>query len=237
MNRMISFFKDKGFYLAIAACVLAAVGSSVWAIHNVMNSMQEAENPPIEQEGPTPWQLPQMQVEQKVNDVPKPSAVPSQPQSSQSGSQEQPQPDTALQESAALAEPSFVRPVEGAITNGFSGDDLVYNKTLGDWRTHNGADLAAKVGDTVRSATAGKVCNLYEDGMWGQVIEVEAGEQVWRYAGLDAASVEVKVGDEVKAGTPLAKLGEAMAEVGDGPHLHLEVLEGGAPKDPEHYFE
>ncbi len=237
MNRMISFFKDKGFYLAIAACVLAAVGSSVWAVHNVISSMQETEKPSVEQKGGTPWQMPHMQVEEKVNDVPKPSAAPSQRPSSQGGLSEQQPADTVPQESAALAEPSFVRPVEGEITNSFSGEDLVYNKTLGDWRTHNGVDLAAKPGETVRSAAAGKVCNLYEDGMWGQVVEVEAGERVWRYAGLDPASVSVKVGDEVKAGSPLAKLGEAMAEVADGPHLHLEVLEGGAPKDPEHYFE
>ena len=28
----------------------------------------------------------------------------------------------------------------GRVLNAFSGDELVYNKTLGDWRTHNGID-------------------------------------------------------------------------------------------------
>ena len=205
MNRIISFFKGKGFYLALALCILAAAASSFWAIRNVMQRFGPNADSSLEQEGTQEWDLPDVQVEQKVNDVPVPSAKPSQPSSSASGS-------------------------------GDSGDELVYNETLQDWRTHNGVDIACAENAPVKSAVAGTVCNIYDDGMWGRIVEVEAGELTWRYAGLAADSVQVSVGDGVSAGQALGNVGEVMAETAGGPHLHLEVLKGGNRVDPEHYF-
>lgn len=237
MSRIISFFKGKGFYLALALCILAAAASSFWAIRGVMQRFGPNANSSLEQEGTQEWDLPDVQVEQKVNDVPKPSAKPSQPSSSASGSGEASAPAGDSGEAAAAPAPSFVQPVDGQITQAFSGDELVYNETLRDWRTHNGVDIASGENAQVRSAVAGSVCNIYDDGIWGRVVEVEAGELTWRYAGLDAASVQVSVGDAVSAGQPLGTVGEVMAESAAGPHLHLEVLKGGNRVDPEHYFE
>ena len=129
-----------------------------------------------------------------------------------------------------------MQPVDGQITQVYSGDELVYNVTLQDWRTHNGVDIACAENAPVKSAVAGTVCNIYDDGMWGRIVEVEAGELTWRYAGLAADSVQVSVGDGVSAGQPLGNVGEVMAETAGGPHLHLEVLKGGNRVDPEHYF-
>ncbi len=123
-----------------------------------------------------------------------------------------------------------------AITQVYSGDELVSNETLQDWRTHNGVDIACAENAPVKSAVAGTVCNIYDDGMWGRIVEVEADELTWRYAGLAADSVQVSVGDGVSAGQTLGNVGEVMAETAGGPHLHLEVLKGGNRVDPEHYF-
>lgn len=236
MNRIISFFKGRGFYLALALCILAAAASSFWAIRGVMERFGPDAASGIEQEGTQQWDLPDVQVEQKVNDVPEPSARPSQPSSSASGSGEVPAQASDSGEAVDAPAPSFARPVEGQISQAYSGDELVYNETLKDWRTHNGVDIACAADATVKSAVAGTVCNIYEDGMWGQIVEVEAGELTWRYAGLDAASLQVAVGDAVGVGQTLGKIGEVMAETAAGPHLHLEVLKGGNRVDPEHYF-
>ena len=88
----------------------------------------------------------------------------------------------------------------------------------------------------MKSAVAGTVCNIYDDGMWGRIVEVEAGELTWRYAGLNADSLQVAVGDAVSAGQAIGTVGEVMAETAAGPHLHLEVLKGGNRVDPQHYF-
>ena len=236
MNRIISFFKGKGFYLALALCILAAAASSFWAIRGVMQRFGPNAASGIEQEGTQEWDLPDVQVEQKVNDVPVPSAKPSQPSSSASGSGEAPAQASEPGEDAAAPAPSFVQPVEGQISQAFSGDELVYNETLKDWRTHNGVDIACAENAAVKSAVAGTVCNIYDDGMWGRIVEVEAGELTWRYAGLAADSVQVAVGDAVSAGQTIGRVGEVMAETASGPHLHLEVLKGGNRVDPEHYF-
>ena len=236
MNRIISFFKGKGFYLALALCILAAAASSFWAIRNVMQRFGPNADSSLEQEGTQEWDLPDVQVEQKVNDVPVPSAKPSQPPSSASGSGEASAQDGGSGEAAAAPAPSFVQPVDGQITQVYSGDELVYNETLQDWRTHNGVDIACAENAPVKSAVAGTVCNIYDDGMWGRIVEVEAGELTWRYAGLDASSLQVAVGDAVSAGQAIGTVGEVMAEIAAGPHLHLEVLKGGNRVDPEHYF-
>lgn len=238
MNRIISFFKGKGFYLALSLCVLAAAGSSFWAIRSVAERMNQG-NSQIEQGGDQAWDLPGAQVEQKTENIPeqpKPSAQPSQQSQLGSGAGEQQEQVGGSGAPAAAAEPSFVKPVDGQTLQAFSGDELVYNKTLGDWRTHNGVDLAADKGAAVKNAVAGKVSAVYDDGLWGQVVEVDTGELVWRYTGLDKASVELGAGDEVKAGQTLGNLNEAMAESGQEAHLHLEVLKGGNYVDPEHYF-
>ena len=38
------------------------------------------------------------------------------------------------------------------VLNSYSGDELVYSKTLGDWRTHNGVDYAASRGAEVTAS-------------------------------------------------------------------------------------
>lgn len=39
-----------------------------------------------------------------------------------------------------------VAPLVGEEVAAFSVDELTYNETLGDWRTHDGIDIAAEVG-------------------------------------------------------------------------------------------
>ena len=49
------------------------------------------------------------------------------------------------------ADSAYTRPVSGQVLAVWSGDELVYNETLGDWRTHNGTDYACKEGEDVLS--------------------------------------------------------------------------------------
>ncbi|MCL0184844.1 M23 family metallopeptidase, partial [Klebsiella pneumoniae] len=88
----------------------------------------------------------------------------------------------------------------------FSGNELVYSATLGDWRTHNGADYAAPAGESVTAAKAGKVVSVSEDALWGGVVEVEDANGVtWRYCGVAAPAV--KAGDSVTAAAALGTAG------------------------------
>ena len=69
MNRVTAFFKEKGFYFALLACIAAAALCSFWAIRTVTQQLGSNQNE-IVPGGDDLWQLPQQQVEQKVEDVP-----------------------------------------------------------------------------------------------------------------------------------------------------------------------
>ena len=120
----------------------------------------------------------------------------------------------------------------GKVSQAFSGNTLVYNPTLGDWRTHNGADYAAPAGESVTAAKAGKVVSVSEDALWGGVVEVEDANGVtWRYCGV--ADPDVKAGDSVTAAAALGTAGTIPAETGGDAHIHLECVRDGAYLDPE----
>ena len=91
-----------------------------------------------------------------------------------------------------------LQPVSGRVLNSYSGDELVYSKTLGDWRTHNGVDYAASRGAEVTAPAAGKVVETGTDDKWGPVVAIEdASGRIWRVCGTTDA--KVKKGDVMQA--------------------------------------
>ena len=109
--------------------------------------------------------------------------------------------------------------------------ELVYSKTLGDWRTHNGVDYAASRGAEVTAPAAGKVVETGTDDKWGPVVAIEdASGRVWRVCGTTDA--RVKKGDTVSVGQTIGKVGSVSCECAEESHIHLEVMEGEKYLDP-----
>ena len=159
--------------LALLACLVAAAAAGVWAVRTVRDELKEnldGLNEPdststlpgidedltiIPEEEYPEWQQPTTPAANSVANVPKaesPSASSSSPSSgaaSGSGSVREP---SALQgassPASSSAAPASTQPIFGRVLNAYSGDELVYNKTLGDWRTHNGIDYACMTGST-----------------------------------------------------------------------------------------
>ena len=248
-NPVAAFLRGKGFYLVMTVCILTAAGCSFAAIRNMMDELeQNASSAP--QTGEDQWitqpplELPDTPVEQKTENVPvpTPAATPAAPeQTSPPSSSSQPTPESASSassgsgEPAAAPAPSFARPVPGQTSLAYSGDELIFNETLGDWRTHNGADLAAAAGDEVKSVMAGTVAKAEEDGNWGGVVEVDCGGIVLRYAGLQLP-LQVAAGDTLEAGQTLGLVGEVPCESVADSHLHFEALADGQYVDPAPYL-
>ena len=143
------------------------------------------------------------------------------------------QPDTAIDKPAQdVPKPTTTPAATEKPLAAFSGNELVYSATLGDWRTHNGADYAAPAGESVTAAKAGKVVSVSEDALWGGVVEVEDANGVtWRYCGVAAPAV--KAGDSVTAAAALGTAGSIPAETSGDAHIHLECVKDGAYLDPE----
>lgn len=235
-NKFSSMWKGKGFYIALGVCVFAAVASSALAINRMIGGLQ-TENPgsslSTESEVLDPWDQGE-EVGKNEEDLPVEQTPSSSSQSGDSSSSASGDASATPQESVdgqTAQEPSFNLPVAGRIVAPYSGDELVYNQTLADWRTHNGIDIAADSGTAVTAAMAGEVTFVGEDGSWGQVVEITSGELMLRYCGF-AASPAVEVGDQVAQGQQLGTLGEVPAELAEAPHLHLEATRSGAWIDP-----
>lgn len=104
---------------------------------------------------------------------------------------------------------------------------------LGRSAFHSGIDFAAKRGTAVTSAGAGKVTFVGRKSGYGKVVEVEhTGGLITRYAHLSAYLVAV--GDNVDAGTPIAKVGSTGRST--GPHLHFEVRKNDSAINPSRFL-
>ena len=233
MNSFKAFFKQRGLYLICLALLLVATITGVLAIRSVVRNvadLTESRQNALEEDAQ--WNQPDTIVTNPAEDVPVQTPVPSpqvsaQPSESPASSSAQ-QPSGAVSAGGAASGDSSVSsaalpvsPADAEPIRAFSGDELVYSETLGDWRTHNGADYAADKGDKVHAVTAGTVA---------EVKTLDGG--TWRYCGLDKA--DVKTGDEVHRGDVLGTVGTIPSEGEDASHLHLEYLdENGAYQDPE----
>ena len=181
----------------------------------------------------TTWQQPVTDVANSKADVPQQehSGASSGAQSG-SGSLREP---SALQgassPASSSAAPASTQPVSGRVLNGYSGDELVYNKTLGDWRTHNGIDYVCAKDAAVQSPTAGTVVLAGSDGSWGPTVAIkDSAGRVWRLCGV--ASPAVKEGETVSAGQTLGKVGSVSCECAEESHIHLEVKQDDSYLDP-----
>ena len=256
MEQFRKFLRDKAFALVLTACLLAAAAAGVWAVRTVRNELKQDldavrspsstapgideginTSPGVAGEEEAEWQQQNAPAANSVANVPKADSSSSGAASSSgarsgSGSVREP---SALQGGSSSASSSAsaasTQPGFGKILNGYSGDELVYNKTLGDWRTHNGIDYAAKAGEAVPAPVAGSVVLAGSDGSWGPTVAIkdDAG-RIWRLCGV--ASPKVKEGDIVAAGQTLGKVGSVGCECAEEDHIHLEVKQGDTYLDP-----
>jgi murein DD-endopeptidase MepM/ murein hydrolase activator NlpD len=150
----------------------------------------------------------------------------------------QPKPvSTAPQPAVVKTEPLYVWPVSGEITLPYSAQELVYSRTLDDWRAHMGMDIRAIVGAPVKAMADGEVADVYYDEMYGNVVVLSHSDSLKSlYCNL-SPEIPVEKGQKVKAGDLIGGVGEsALFEQAEVPHLHLEVLENGKQIDPQKYL-
>ncbi len=129
-------------------------------------------------------------------------------------------------------------PVPGSVVAAFFSDTLTYNEALEDWRTHNGVDLSAEVGDDVVAAWSGQVVSVREDAVLGTTVTIDCGEGYTTVYGNLDKNVAVSAGNQVSAGDVIGSVGETAGgetHGGDG-FLHFAVLLDGDYVDPMEYL-
>ncbi len=140
--------------------------------------------------------------------------------------------------SGTLPRPNYFElPLGLDILQDYSRTEPVFNATMGDWRTHNGVDFAGVIGDPVKASAAGFVTDVYDDPMYGVVMEIDHGGGITaKYCGLGKGST-IPVGTEVKTNDTIGYLGTVPCESDAGAHLHMEMTENGEIVDPLVLFE
>lgn len=121
-------------------------------------------------------------------------------------------------------------PLSEAVMKGYS-EELVQDKTMGDWRAHAAVDFTGAAGDEVVAINDGLVLAVYTDNLYGVVVEIDhGGKLVAKYCGLESA--RVKKGSHVDIGNTIGTLGTVPCEGAEEAHLHLETKLDGAPVNP-----
>ncbi len=165
------------------------------------------------------------------------AAVEEAPAEAVSAAEETPAQETAAAEEPAEEAAGFASPVPGEVVAAFSDSELTYNAALGDWRTHNGVDLAAHVGDAVCAVRGGEVLSVGEDVLLGTTITLNHGDGLMTVYGNLDPDVAVEQGDTVSAGEVIGAVGETAAgEHNEGAWLHFAVLRDGEMVDPAEYL-
>ena len=134
---------------------------------------------------------------------------------------------------------TFTLPMENpSIIKDFSGEDIVFNSSVGWWETHEGMDLTSE-NSLVFAIADGEVLSVVDDQLEGTKIVIEHANGLQSvYSSLDSTDIKVQVGDKVSMGDQLGVAStSASNESLTGAHLHFELIEDGAKIDPNNYLE
>ncbi|MEK3885180.1 peptidoglycan DD-metalloendopeptidase family protein [Paenibacillus sp. PL2-23] len=105
----------------------------------------------------------------------------------------------------------------------------------GKKHTHTGIDFAAPQGTAIYAAESGVVIVSQNWSGYGNCIIIDHGNGLWTlYGHIMNGGLLVDVGDEVKRGDKIAKVGSTGNST--GPHLHFEVRKNEVPVNPGGYL-
>jgi len=117
----------------------------------------------------------------------------------------------------------FFPPVKGMVTISFnSGLD------------HYGTDIVAGTDEVVKATLPGTVTMAGWTLETGYIIQLQHADNIISVYKHNAELLK-HIGDRVKAGEPIAIIGNS-GELTTGPHLHFELWYNGAPVNPEEYI-
>lgn len=151
-------------------------------------------------------------------------------------------PEADMQENQEVQATSLLStmamPTLGRVITTFAVDSLVYSKTLEQWNSHHGIDIAADMGAPVKAAMEGTVETIIKnDPKLGVVVILDHGGGIKTLYGNLASDKMVKKDQIIKKGQVLGAVGNtAPFEIEDPPHLHFEVFKDGKHINPQQYL-
>lgn len=120
-----------------------------------------------------------------------------------------------------------VKPVVGTITSRFGAVESIRD------HAHQGMDIAAPNGTSIKAAAPGKIIQAGYYGGYGKLIIIDHGNGVSTYYG-HCSKLNVSVGESVEAGDIIGAVGSTGNSTGN--HLHFEIRLNGSQINPENYI-
>jgi len=245
-DKVFKFVGEKGFYIVLFLCV-AVIGVSAWMISGSIEGLEDEADETVLSAmvtavpSPTPAlptiePLPPVTAEPKEDTEPETIVIPDEP--AEPVMEGKPMPEAVMAEINKGSLPEvLVWPTSGTIETPHSTQALVYSRTMADWRTHTGIDIATGLGGKVIAAAEGTVEQVFSDDMYGTTVVIHHGGGLRSIYSNLAETPAVAVGDSVSMGDVIGAVGQtALAEVGDVNHLHFEMTLDGEAVDPVEYL-
>lgn len=230
-DRVSDFMAGKGFYIVLLLCVTALGVSGYY----LFSGLREEPARPVTGQAtvvatPAPKPTPAVTAPPTATPRPTPTAPPVPTVDPQTVPTAAPAPVTAT---ASV----FTWPVKGEVLRSWSVEKLNYDRTMGDWRTHDGVDIAAAAGTQVMAPAGGTVSDLYQDDLMGTTVVILHADGVMSTCSNLAQVPTVEIGDTVRTGDVIGSVGtSAIAESEEVSHLHLSMTRNGVSVDPLEYL-
>lgn len=210
-------------FVTIVACALIAVGAIAWFALSRNNTVTET---PSENSSAQSYPQTDTSYNNEVNESEVSEPITDVDDSVSDVPYTQEEPIEPVEEKI-----TYVLPITGNISKGYSDTALQYSTTYGDMRLHTGVDILCEIGSDIKSAGSGTVKSVVDDANFGRVITIEhLGDITVKYCGM--GSINVKEGDKVAAGDIIGTSGDIPCECADNPHIHIEVLLDGNTTSP-----
>ncbi len=117
----------------------------------------------------------------------------------------------------------FFTPIHGMVSSSFNSRE-----------EHYGVDVIAQKNEAIKAALDGTVILSSWTPETGNVIQLQHDNNLISIYKHNSVLLK-KIGEKVKAGEPIAIIGES-GELSTGPHLHFELWLNGNPIDPQDYM-
>ena len=243
-SRLERFFTGKGFYIVLFLCA-SVIGVSAWMLMAGNETMvKDAEDishagfgtgevetvilPPQEEE------LQPVIKEEEIIIEEAPPVV----ESGISEPQEEViQEAEEIVETMEQTEPSYIWPLSGQLERENDGENLKFDPTMQDWRSHEGSDILSSLGCPVEAVRAGTVISAEKDSLYGMTVKLDHGDgTVSIYSNLEEPAA-VSAGQFLEAGETLGSVGaSAICESSQSSHLHFAIEVNGRNVNPLDYL-
>ncbi len=231
IDRVSDFMAGKGFYIVLLLCVAALGVSGYYLFSGLGDSGQTVSGPAqvVVTPAPTAAVTPAA-----------PSTAPPRPTSTATPvPTAEPRPEATPAPSAPVTATAFVFtwPVNGEVLRGYTSEPKAYDQTMGDWRAHEGIDIASTEGVQVMAPAGGTVSDIYQDDLMGTTVVILHADGVMSTCSNLAVVPAIEIGDTVRTGDIIGSVGQtAIAESGEVSHLHLSMTKDGVSVDPLDYL-